>query len=803
MDIHPKSEPLAWPTVVLFCQIAAITLCSSGLEEAWLPLTVMACTVAGVSVHLWLRKGGGWLPVWVGVLLGLAAMAWISPAQAPLPAALINQSVVLEGRIVERQDRPDSLQMILDQGVVTAATNPLPAPVPVAGNIQLTLRLPSELAALPGDRIRVQTRLKPVDSTRNPGGFDYARHQRQRGIHTYGFSNQAVERLTSAAAWSWNRYRQTLSQWIFRELPPTAWGLAEAMMVGKSGFLGTKLTEDLMVSGTYHLVAISGLQVGLVAGWSFFLLRLLLVLWIPLSRQWDVKRAAALLTLLPTVAYAFLAGWSISTQRATLMAGCLLLAVALGRARQLWRVLILAAMLILAWQPWQLFSPGFQLSFLSVMGLIYFMPLLQRGQGWKKQLLGLLLTTLVASLVTTPVAAHHFHRASPHALLANLLAVPWVSVVSTPLGLLAVIFHELHPPLGDLLLHGMGASLEPYRLFIAWISALPGAWQRLPGPSLVGLGLSLSLCALAGLVGMAGWRRWRWGLFAASWPALLWPHPAPPADRLQLTVLDVGQAQSVVLHTPRGGWSVFDAGGFVSPRFNPGEAFTSSYLWHQGVKHLQRVVVSHPQQDHMAGVEQLLRNFKVDALWLGDFAEAEQENQSYADLIARAEQQGVAIQRIRQRIDIEEGLAHITVLPPLPEALARNDNDRSLVVEIAFETQRFLIPGDATACTEKWLLSQQTIQPLTLLVAPHHGSKSSSTSPFVQASQARHVVFSVGRYNPHHHPNREVWQRWQASDARLWRTDQQGAVILSSDGRTVQVRAAAEARPSLVEALFP
>ncbi|MBF0160740.1 MAG: DNA internalization-related competence protein ComEC/Rec2 [Magnetococcales bacterium] len=801
MDARQEAENISGPVVALYCQIATLCLLFPEWEGEWLSMAGIAGIVAGASILLWRRRGGGWSPIVFGISTGLLAIACQQLPASPFPTELINQPATLQGWIVERQDRPDSVQLLLEEGVVTATLHPLPVPVAIPGLIQITLRGEAALTALPGDQVRLRTRLKPVESTDNPGAFDYARFQRQQGIQAQGFSNQAVEWLASATGWHWNRYRQQLSQWIAQTVSPSERGLVEALMVGKTGFLGAQVTEDLMVSGTYHLVAISGLQVGLVAGWSFFIARFLLALCIPLSRQWDVKRPAALLALPPTVAYAILAGWSISTQRATWMAGFLLVAIAVGRARQLWRVLAMAALAILTCQPWQLFSAGFQLSFLSVVGLLYFMPLLPTGRGWWRPLLGLLAVTVVASLVTTPVAAHYFHRLSPYGLPANLLAVPWVSVVSTPLGLLAMLGHALYPPLGDGLLQWMGESLEPYRLLIAWISALPGAWSRVAGPSLLGLALALGLSALAGLAGMAGKPRWRLPLFFLAWPALFWPHAAPPADELHLAVLDVGQAQSVVLYTPQGGWSVLDAGGFVSPRFNPGEAFTSAYLWHRGVQRLNRVVVSHPQLDHMAGVEQLLRNFQVETLWLGVFPEAEADNSTYASLIARAERQGVAIRRIAQGFSVEEGDARITVLPPLPAERAKSDNDRSLVVEIAFGEQRYLIPGDATARTEKWLLSQRAIQPLTMVLAPHHGSKTSSSSAFVQTSRPQHVVFSAGRYNPHRHPYFQVVQRWHASGARLWRTDQQGAILLQSDGRNLQVKAATTPRVSLAERL--
>ncbi|MBF0097769.1 MAG: DNA internalization-related competence protein ComEC/Rec2 [Magnetococcales bacterium] len=791
------STPLSGPAVALLWQIATIILLSAHRLDDWASVSLLALTIALFASFIRQRQGGSPQVALLGLLLGSTAMCLHLWPQPTLPDALINQPIELEARIRERQDRPDSLQLLLEQGVATLDKYPEQPPLAIPGTIQITLHPPEPLTALPGDRIRLSTRLKPVAAAHNPGGFDYGHYLLQQGIYSTGSSYKEVEPVDTNDAWNWNRYRQQLSDWIGAQVPERQRGLIEALMVGKMGFLDETLNEELQTSGTYHLVAISGLQVGLVAGWSFYLIRLLLTVILPLSSHWDLKRPAALLALLPTFAYAYLAGWSVSTQRATGMMACYLLALTLGRARQLWRILILAAMLILSWQPDQLFAAGFQLSFLSVAALMFFMPLLQRQSGWRLHLTLLVMTTMVASIATTPLTAHFFHRFAPYSLLANLPAVPWVSFVSTPLALLAMLLRELHPESANLILQLMTASLEPYRMLLTWVNSLPGAWQRLPGPPEVGLWFWLGGAACAALLRHLGWRRPAIALFALSWLALLWPRNTPPTDRLHLAVLDVGQAQSVLLHTPNGGWSALDVGGFLSPRFNPGEAFTSTYLWHRGATRLQRVIISHPQLDHFAGAEQLLRNFPVDELWVGDFAVAEEENLLYRSLLLRAKEQGVTLRRLHTPIQATEGNTQIAILPPLPRDKARDDNDSSLVVEITYGQARFLVPGDATARTEKWLASQQAIRPLTLLVAPHHGSKSSSSPAFVQASQAQHVVFSAGRFNSYHHPHPTIVERWRQAAAQLWRTDEQGAILIESNGVQTQITTTVKSEPWL------
>ena len=786
-DTLPPSGIISAPAVIFYCLIALITFFSPQLGSDHLALTLIAVMVALVSLGLRYQMGKDCIgPLLFAFLVGLASLTWQEKPPTVLPPSLEGEVLSMSGVIQDRQDRPDSIRLYLEQVNILPGQMQLQEPYVIANRVQITLYTQPSLEILPGDKIGFRAKLRSIRSLRNPGGFDYARYQRQRGITLSGYSKEDVAIIEPAFELSWNRYRQILSFWIMRVLPEEQQGLVEALMVGKRGLLNQELMEQLIVSGTIHLVAISGLHLGIAAGWSFYLIRWLLVLVIPLSRRWDMKRIAAALAMLPTIGYANLAGWSMPTQRATIMVCLFLLAVAVGRARDIWRVLAIAAIIVLIHQPGQLFSAGFQLSFLCVLALLYSIPLAQRTEKYHryiKAVLGFVLASVMIMLVTSPVALYHFHRFSPYGLLANLFAIPFVSLLTIPLGLMAMLTHEISPFLGDQLLLAMGYMVDIFHVVIAWVSQLPGAWQRLPGPSLLGLALCMASWAMAGLLGMAGKRGWSIALFILSFPLLQWPGDRPPQDQLHLTALDVGQAQSVVVYSPDDGWSVYDAGGWSSARFNVGEAIISPYLWHHGVDHIKRLVISHPQRDHMAGAEQLLRNFQVDTLWVGYVSEKEKNQKTYRQLINRANKRGIPIRRIDQHFQVKQGDTTISVLPPITLSQNRNSNARSLVVEIGFGEQRFLIPGDATKRTEHWLLRQKVIHPLTALLAPHHGSKTSSSPPFVYATHPQHIIFSVGYKNRYRHPHPQVLKRWQDSGSQIWRTDLQGAVMIQSDGR--------------------
>ncbi|MBF0369492.1 MAG: DNA internalization-related competence protein ComEC/Rec2 [Magnetococcales bacterium] len=758
----------------------------------------------------------GWLVVLAGLVVGLTTAWWNGEQyQGHLPEKLSGEEVIT-GVVADREDRARSVKLILagvtasmaevgavSQGERLDSVDDLEGGSTTLwraeGLVQVTVYR-QDVFALPGDRVRFSARLFPPSGHRVPGSFDYGAWLKERGIVATGYARGDVEILESTEDWRWNRLRQHIFQWITHHLPPESQGMVAAILVGKRGGLSHEVRENLVVAGVFHLVAISGLHLGLVAFWGYGLIRLALALVIPLSARWDVKRLAAGLAIFPMLAYAFLAGWPVSTQRAAVMAGAFLLSIALSRNPHPWRALGVAAMIVLVWRPGQLFEAGFLLSFLAVGVLLWLWwpgrsPIgnekaptglaVREESGVWGQLRGLVITTVVLGVVLSPISAHFFHRLTPYGFVGNLVAVPWVSLVAVPLGLGSLVVAPFSDTLGAWLLLGTGWSLDLVRLGSDWLAALPGAWQRLPGPPLDGI--AWGVVGGLGVVALPGRMAKGFSLLVMV-AALFWPRVAPSYGVFHLAALEVGQAQSVAVRGPEGAWSIVDAGGAVTPRFNIGEGVISSYLWHHGVTELKHLVVSHPQADHMAGARRVLRNFAVESLWLGQFPVKEREKASYRALMAMAEARGVAIRRFAVREAFQEGELIWRILPPWSPGEGRNHNDRSVVVEAAFGAHRFLFPGDIEKAGEEWLLGQGVLQPVTLLMAPHHGSNSSSSPEFIAATQPEGVIFSVGRRNRYGFPKQPVVDRWRESGAQLWRTDRHGTVIVESDGEAWWVK---------------
>ncbi|MBF0341331.1 MAG: DNA internalization-related competence protein ComEC/Rec2 [Magnetococcales bacterium] len=785
----PRMEPQAdrygamvsMPVVFLSWMIVGIIVTLPTLSQWRGSLVLIALLPAGAAAWSRRQEAGGVVRLLVaGLIWGMVAV-WMPGGAQPDRPPEGRPKLGIQAVVADREDRGDSVMLTLDE-VTSEAWNP-------AGQVRVSVYRQS-VDALPGDRVAMTVRPRALTGARNPGAFDYRTYQLQNGVVATATASGPVERIGVTDRWYWNRLRQKLTLWFAEVLPPSQLGLSEALLLGKRGHLDNELQQALFVSGTFHLVAISGLHLSLVGGAVYYFLRLLLTLVWPLSRRWDMKRPAALLALFPVTAYGYLAGWSVSTQRAWIMVVLFLVAVVLQRQRESWRLLTFSALLILSWQPGELLNAGFQLSFLCVAVILY---LLDRFpmKGWRGQVVLTGLSTVAIGVVTAPVSQWAFHRLSPYGMVVNPLAIPWVGELSTPLGLVAMVLHPVWPEGADWLLKAMGWTLDIYRWLVERSVEWPGADQRAAGPVLPGMALFVAAGMVAAGLGRSG--RWGWRRIGMTLVALLglaWPRESIPESQLRLIVLDVGQALAMVAKLPGGGWSVFDAGGSVTARFNVGEAVVSTALWHFGVERLERVVISHPQRDHMAGMAQVVRNFPVGSVWISTLSEQDEERSDVRELFQVAAARGVPVRRFENLEIFREGAATLRVLPPMPIRGRTGANDRSLAVEIEHGEQRILLTGDMETREESWLIKQGVLRPVAVLLAPHHGSKTSSSPAFVQTVRPEHVVFSVGLDNQWGFPRNEVVGRWVAVGARPWRTDYQGAIEVISDGRRLTITTA-------------
>ncbi len=598
------------------------------------------------------------------------------------------------------------------------------------------------------------------------------------GVAAFGYCKSArlVERLEPrdhalrrAAALLRDRARRVFD----RTLPPgTERGLVRAMVTGDRSEVDAETEEAFKASGTYHVLALSGAQVALLAALLVAGLRYLT------PGPW----VEAALTTLAIFGYAGFVGGDVPVARAALMAAAVLVGRALELDADARNLLGFAGLLLLALSPSSARDVGLQLSFGATLGILALAGPLTRGLPRLPLRLDLVLAASVAAqCALAPLLAGHFHRLSPAAVILNIAAVPFASAV-----LLAGFAVLLVDPIGLGSAAGLVAWAAAWALRVSGDLGHAAEWLdvRVPAPGPVMLALYV---AGVGLL-LRGRRRAGLLAIAAAHAVLVFGPLAPAADgRLHLTVVDVGQGDGLVLRSPSGRVIVVDAGGTRDGRFDPGERRVAPELWRDGVRRLDAVVASHAHPDHVGGLLFLLRAFRVEAAWEGPAAPGDPSWRRFDGALEGAGVVRIALAR-GARYDWDGARLQVLGPAPGPAAPRKVRNEDSLVVEVAFGSVRLLLTGDVTAAAEVGLASGR----VDVMKVPHHGSRSSSSPALVHAAQARVAIVSTGARNPFGHPHPEVVERYFRSGALVLRTDRDGSVHVATDGSRLWVRTSGE-----------
>lgn len=632
-----------------------------------------------------------------------------------------------------------------------------------------------------GERWRLPLRLKRPRATANPGAFDYEAWLLQKGVRATARVRGEGMLLEADAARPIeriHRWRGTVRDRFLAELDGQPYrGMLVALALGDQSAIPAPQWESLRRTGIAHLVSISGLHVGLVAGLAAALAG---ALWrrVPaLVLRLPAGKLQALAALLAGAAYALLAGMGIPVQRALLMLAVAVLALLCGRALAASRILALALLVVLAVDPWAVLAPGFWLSFAAVALILQVMGgRSQRLRSWRAAWR----VQLAISVGLLPPLVLFFHAVPVLSPVANALAVPLLSFVVTPLTLAAVLL-----PVGALLqlAHAVIAALmRP----IEWLASIEaGFWQQAAPPLWLGLAAAVALAVL--MLPRATPAK----PAAAVMLALLlgWQAPRPPPGGFRAQVLDVGQGLAVHVQTARHDL-MYDAGPRLGRGTDAGERVILPYLRMRGVRALDLQVLSHDDADHVGGARSVLAALPVKA-----FA-APAGGAGLLPAPARARLRACAAGQRWQWDGVDFEFLH----PPAHGELAgRAGNEQSCVLRVRAPEGSLLLNGDIGAASEAALLAAHGAAALatTVVVSAHHGSRSSSSAPFVDATMAEAVIHSVGHGNAFSHPHPQVWARWAWAGARNWRTDGQGAIevdVAAAQGGGVRLYAQRERR---------
>jgi competence protein ComEC len=612
-----------------------------------------------------------------------------------------------------------------------------------------------------GQRWRLTVRLQRPHGNYNPHGFDVERSLLERGVRATGYVRpvpppRIIADFDFAPGYAIARLREEVRERLLRALPGAPYGgVIVALTVGDQQAIAPAQWTVFTRTGVNHLMSISGLHITMVAS---LVLAITGAVWrrIPaLASRLAAHQAAAAAGLAAALGYALLAGFAVPAQRTVYMAAVIALALWSGWRWPAPTVLGAALGTVVLIDPLAAASPGFWLSFGAVAALI----LVTTGHLRRPGLLAAWLQSQWTIMVAlAPLLIALFQQVSIVSPLANAVAIPVISLLVVPLALLAIV-----PPLGWLaqLAH---AALVPCMSALAWLAQFPGAaWQQhAPVPWAVGAALLGALWLMLPRGFPA-----RWIGLIAMLPMFVMKPAGPAADELWVTALDVGQGQAVVVRTSQHAL-LFDAGPSYSSGGDAGERVVVPYLRGQGVSRLDMLIVSHDDSDHAGGALSVLSALPV-ARTLSSLPEQHPITEASATAsLCRSGQRwhwdGVSFEML-----------HPTVQSYNQGSV--KDNDRSCVLRVVSGAGSVLVAGDIEQRSERELLIRVRGElSSALLIAPHHGSRTSSTPDFIRAVGARQVLFSIGYRNRFGHPHPQVVARYRASGAQSLRTDVSGAV---------------------------
>lgn len=711
----------------------------------------------------------------------------------PLKNMEIKDYVDFQGRLYKSPSRGHETDYLFLKVEKIVANNRVKT---VRGNLRISvphsqaISLPLDLHV--HDKIKVSAMLSLSQGTHNFSPSALERYLKSQNIHNRAFTKNPllVEKLGSGGRASVPRIfsiiRRKMQQRIEHHFAlPQRPGLSqqgavvEALLLGERGRIDPEISRVFQQAGIFHLFAISGAHIAII---SFLLFSFFRILRLPV-------RVNYILLIFFLLFYALLVEGRPSVMRATIMALAFLIGKLIWRNVNLLNTLAISAFILLTFNPASLFNIGFQMTFAATLSIILFFPkVLKHLPRLPLKISEIFALSLTAQLGVLPFVALAFNRVTLSSLVLNFGAIPLVGLIMA-LGYVFLLTSLTIPLAAGILAKAIHFLIRLLITLSHLLDPIPWLSFRIPTPPLIViLGY---FCSLGLLLIPVKRKRQRVivSVCFAVFLGCLVLHPFPSHSKtLKVTFVDVGQGDSILVEFPGNKKMLIDGGGTPEDMFDIGERVVSPFLWTKGIKKIHYLVLTHAHPDHLNGLKAVARNFKIHEFWE---ALSPKDNRSYTELRKRLPPSTTFRRMFRGYVESVDGVK-IEVLNPVRSNLFVEKvlNDQSLVLRISYGQTAVLLTGDIGKEVEKELVEFSNELRSDVLKSPHHGSDSSSSDEFLAAVAPRVTIISAGLGNRYNLPDPEVVDRYRKIGTKIYRTDQSGAVEVSSDGRDIAVRTA-------------
>ena len=654
-----------------------------------------------------------------------------------LDSGIENTDVFIKGIVISLPEiYDDHIRFLIDINEITDSNDRIfTSPGIVRLSWYRTQKIP-----VPGEIWQLKTRLKRPYGFMNSGGFDYEAWMLRQGRKAIGYVkfDELNQKLEVTKYYFIQRLRYKVAHRLKQTLDKPLLGLVLALSLGDRSQLEPQQWRILTQTGTNHLIAISGLHLGLIAGFIYFLARFVWSRFFLMTQYIPAPIFASIMAFVCAFIYAILAGFALPAQRALIMIGVFLFALFSVRQTLIVNVICISVILVLILDPFAIIAADFWLSFMAVIFILYITRFRISNHNNLNKWIRL---QCLLSFALCPILIFWFKQIPLYSVLANLIAIPVIGFLIVPLILVALILLFLLPGLSQLLYSFIDNINEVHWSYLEFLSQQNNVIIPVAAPNL--LSLALAVIGVFILLMPRG--------LPARWLGLIWMLPLlfPVTQKINagefdFNLLDVGQGLATVIQTNEH-TLVYDTGARFSERFNIGDAVLKPYLRYKGINQISMLLISHGDNDHIGGADAIIENFKIDRILTSVPAQLPVEKSEICHAGQKWTWDGV---------DFE-------ILHPQPENLFTGNNS-SCVLKVSSEHGSVLLTGDIERQAEESLLKNANdLIKSDVLLVPHHGSKTSSTNEFISAVAPKYAFIPTGYRNRFGFPKQDIMSRYE------------------------------------------